>query len=209
MHESNSQNCYYASNHQPHASRPLRFTILNPVPFSSVSALGQVISSSSGHDCLVHVYQELEPGLELNFCWLFIEFPLLCFIYAFHHHAESISLLHSPHTLPFVPFLSLCSEVNGSFEEKGGGWGKETPFYFQKEKFQTIFLCGFWMASGKRHFDGTLYCAISACKEIFLNMFWVMCQICWRNVEYLFKNKSNATKMTRKALRVLSTPKSN
>lgn len=137
------------------------YTILHPVPFSSVLGLGQVISSSSARDCLVRVYQELEPGLELNLCWLCIEFPLLCFIYAFHHHAESIFLLHPPpHAMPSMPFLSLCSEVNGSFDKKK--WkrrGKDTPFYFQKAKFQTIFLVGFWMVSGKRHFDGTLCCA--------------------------------------------------
>lgn len=65
-----------------------------------------------------------------------------------------------PHAMPSMPFLSLCSEVNGSFDKKK--WkrrGKDTPFYFQKAKFQTIFLVGFWMVSGKRHFDGTLCCA--------------------------------------------------
>lgn len=103
----------------------------------------------------------------LNLCWLCIEFPLLCFIYAFHHHAESIFLLHSPHAMPSVPFLSLCSEVNGSFDKnREGGGGEDTPFYFQQAKFQTIFLAGFWMARGKRHFDGTLCWAISAlCRD--------------------------------------------
>lgn len=128
---------------KPHASCAAWNTILNPGAFGSVSALGQVISRSSAPDCLVCVSQEPEPGLELNFCWLCIEFPLLCFIYAFHHHAESIFLLHSPHATPSVPFLSLCSEVNGSFDKKRGGGHHFTS---RKRNFKQSFLPAFeWL----------------------------------------------------------------
>lgn len=103
------------------------YTILHPVPFSSVLGLGQVISSSSARDCLVRVYQELEPGLELNLCWLCIEFPLLCFIYAFHHHAESIFLLHPPpryalHALPLVVFGGKWVIWQKEMEKEGEGY---------------------------------------------------------------------------------------
>lgn len=123
----------------------IRSTVVHNPQSSSVSALSQVISSSSACDCLDYVYQEVEPGLELNFWWLCIEFPLLCFIYAFHHHAESIFLLHSPHAMSFMSFLSLCSVVNGSFDKKKRrrGGGRIHHFTFQKVKFQTIFLGGF------------------------------------------------------------------
>lgn len=141
VHESNMSGLLLC--HKPHAPGPLWYTTLSPVPFRSVPALGLVISSSSARDCLVRV----EPALELNFCWLCIEFPLLCFIYAFHHHAESIFLLHSPHAMPFTPFLSLCSEVNGSFDKKmAEEGGRIQHFTFRKRNFKQSFSSVFeWL----------------------------------------------------------------
>lgn len=173
------QNCYYASNH------------MHQVHCGTQSSIQFCFSSQPGNQQLFSLWLPglcvsgggTRSGTELLVVmhWISPAVLYLCLSSSCRiNFPPSFPPRYVLHVLPLVVFGGKWVIWQKKKEEEGG---KDTPFYFSESEISNNLPRRVFESLLER--DTLMGCCVvqsQPVKRFFLNMFWMMCQICWRNL---------------------------